>query len=269
MIIDFHTHVFPDRIAEKTVSTLANAASITPYANGTAQALSDSMKRAGIDLSVNLPVLTSPKQFDSVLSFAKGINEAYEQGLCPIISFAGIHPMCDDIEGKIRLIKDSGFLGVKIHPDYQGAFINDEGYIRILEAAKECDLIVVTHAGIDAAFREAGAKCPPKLAKEVVRKVKHPKFVLAHLGGSEQLNEVLEVLCGEDVYFDTAYSLPFTEDDVLHALIKRHGAEKILFATDSPWGEQSAFAERIASLPISAEDKNKIFSENAKAILGM
>ena len=269
MIIDFHTHVFPDKIAERTVTALAGAASTTPYSDGTLKGLTDSMKKSGIDLSVNLPVLTSPKQFDSVLAFAKEVNEAYKKGLCPVISFAGIHPDCEDIEGKMRQIKDSGFLGVKIHPDYQGAFINDEGYIRILEAAKECDLIVVTHAGIDAAFREIGAKCPPRLAKEVVRRVGHPKFVLAHLGGHEQVDEVLDELCGEDVYFDTAYSLPFIDDERLCEIIKRHGSEKILFATDSPWGDQASFVERINSLSLSTENKNKIFSENAKRILGM
>ena len=269
MIIDFHTHVFPDKIAQATVNALAKASSLPPYSDGTVAALVNNMKAAGIDLSVNLPVLTSPKQFDSVLSFAKGINEAHKNGECPIISFAGIHPGCDDIDGKMKLVKESGIPGVKIHPDYQGAFINDERYIRILEAAKEYDLIVVTHAGLDEAYRKSVVKCTPKLTKEVIKRVKHPKFVLAHIGANEMADDVIDMLCAEDVYFDTAYSLPFIAREKFEKIVSRHGADRILFATDSPWGELSHFIKVLDSYSLCAEDKNKIFSENAKRILGI
>ena len=113
MIIDFHTHVFPDKIAEKTISLLSEKASIPPFSDGTVNGLLGRMKEAGVSLSVTLPVLTNPDRFDSVNRFAAELNAAYGGNGKGLVSFAGIHPLCEDIEGKMRFIKEKGFIGVK------------------------------------------------------------------------------------------------------------------------------------------------------------
>ena len=131
MIIDFHTHFFPDRIAEKTVDLLSAKASIPFYSNGTSTMLLEKMQEAGVSIAINLPVLTNPASFGSLNGYALGINEGFNgKG---IISFAGIHPDCDDIAGKMAWIKSAGFLGVKLHPDYQATYFDDGKYIEILE----------------------------------------------------------------------------------------------------------------------------------------
>ena len=267
MLIDFHTHIFPDKIAERTIAFLAEKASIKPFANGTALGLTEEMARAGADISVTLPVLTNPAQFDSVNRFAAEINARYATSSERLISFAGIHPACEEIDGKMRWIKDNGFLGVKIHPDYQETFINDGGYVRILECAKALDLIVVTHAGVDAGYRDKPVRCPPELALQLIRRVPFGKLVLAHLGGSEMAEQVYETLCGEDVYFDTSYILRFTSDEAVKRIIHRHGADRILFASDSPWSSIREDAERIRGLGLDCETENKILFENAKKLL--
>jgi len=66
MIIDFHTHIFPDKIAEATIEHLQNKANIKPYTDGTLKSLTFSMKNAGIDYSVVLPIATVPKQTESI-----------------------------------------------------------------------------------------------------------------------------------------------------------------------------------------------------------
>ena len=85
MIIDFHTHIFPDAIAERTIHKLETAANIHAHADGTLQGLQTSMKQAGVDYSVILPVVTKPSQFDSVNRFAASIN-----GRNGILSLGGI-----------------------------------------------------------------------------------------------------------------------------------------------------------------------------------
>ena len=55
MIIDIHSHIFPSAIAAKTVDKLATAACVNPNTDGTAEGLSASMRRAGVDYSVTLP----------------------------------------------------------------------------------------------------------------------------------------------------------------------------------------------------------------------
>ena len=104
MVIDFHTHIFPDRIAPKALSSLASIIQLQPSMNGTREGLLSSMAESGIDLSVVLPVITDPHQFDSILRFAAETNELYENSpgrrLC---SFAGMHPEIPDYKEKLRL----------------------------------------------------------------------------------------------------------------------------------------------------------------------
>ena len=173
MVIDFHTHVVPDKIAERTISALQSASSSTPHTNGTVLGLVESMEKHGISVSVSLPVLTKPEQFESVLNYQVSINEQFKNSTPKIISFAGVHPSCDNLENKMERIKNAGIKGVKIHPEYQRTPIDDEGYIKILTLAKKLDLIVITHAGVDGAFRDTPLMCPPEKLKKVIEKVGH------------------------------------------------------------------------------------------------
>jgi len=268
MIIDFHTHIFPEKIAAKTIALLSEKAGIPPFSDGTANGLVDKMERADVDVSVTLPVLTSPAQFESVNRYAAEINQVFADRKRRLISFAGIHPDCDSLDKKMEWIKTSGFLGVKLHPDYQGTMIDDEKYVRIMECAREYDLIAVTHAGVDGAYPDT-VHCPPQRALRLIRRVPHSKLVLAHLGANEMPEEVLDTLCGENVYFDTAYVLRFTPVETFRRILKRHGEDRILFATDSPWSDAAGDVGIIRSFGLDPTTEKKIFCENAKALLGI
>ena len=269
MIIDFHTHVFPDKIAGKTIELLAKKANTPPYSDGTVEGLKSRLKESGTEIAVTLPVLTSPSQFDSVLRFAKAINEKNGEDGAKLISFAGIHPDCEDIEGKMRLIKSEGFLGVKIHPDYQGTFITDESYGKIFECAERLGLIVITHAGVDGAYRDTATKCTPAMAKEIIDRYPNLKLVLAHYGSNEMFDEVEEILCGERVYFDTAYILRYIGKEKFIKILEKHGADRILFASDTPWSGIKEDVDIIRSFGLDKVTEQKIFCDNARALLGI
>ena len=267
MIIDFHTHVFPDKIAQKTISLLSEKGGIPAFSDGTVTGLLDRMEKAGVDIAVTLPVVTNPLQFESINRYAESINSAFLNEKRRLISFAGIHPLCEDIDKKMDYIANAGFRGIKIHPDYQQTFINHEGYIKILECARANDLTVITHAGIDVGYRDMPVRCTPTLAKEVIKKVPGVKLVLAHLGASEMPDDVYEILCGEDVYLDTAYVLRFTKPETFKKILKKHGEDRILFATDSPWSDIDGDVEILRSYNLPDTTLNKILYENAKELL--
>ena len=269
MIIDFHTHIFPDKIARKTIDLLSQKGGIPPFSDGTVAGLTERMEQAGADICVTLPVLTSPKQFDSVNRFAASINAAFADKEKRLISFGGIHPACEDIEGKMKQLREMGFLGVKIHPDYQETFINDEGYVRILRCARENDLIVVTHSGVDEGYKGLPVRCTPALALELIRKAPHAKLVLAHFGANEMFDEVYDLLCGEDVYFDTAYVLRFLGEETFRKILAKHGEDKILFASDSPWSSIANDVGILKGFGLEKQTEEKIFSGNARKLLGI
>ena len=272
--IDTHTHIFPDDLAPRSLATLVNKfpkniQSEVPTSNGTFDGLVESMKNSGIDISVVLPVVTNPKHFDTVNKWAKEINE--KQG---IISFGGIHPDNENVDEKLEYIKNLGLKGIKLHPDYQSTFIDDERYIKIIKKCVELGLYVVIHAGLDAGLSSV-IHCPPDRTMNMliaVYKDEIPQkqlIILAHLGGCEMYKEVLEKLCKKEVFFDTAFSLDKIDKDLLIKIIRKHGAENILFATDCPWGSQKKFVEYFSSLPLTDEEKELISHKNAEKILGM
>lgn len=271
MIIDFHTHVFPEKIAKATVSALEKSGNTPAFSDGTVSGLTEQMARAGVDISVNLPVLTKPTQFDSIFKFAVSLNEAYKttpDGEPRIISFAGMHPDIEDYKEKLALVKESGILGIKIHPDYQGTFFDDERYVRILAEAKRLGLIAVTHAGLDGAYVGQPIKCTPKRVMNLLDKIGgYDKLVLAHMGGNQLFSEVYEMLAGENIYFDTAYVLQFFDDKDFKKMLDKHGDGKILFATDSPWRSLSVDTEILKSFSLGEQSEERILSENARDLL--
>lgn len=275
MVIDFHTHVYPDKIAARTIQALIQSAKdVKAFTNGTLSGLLESMKKAGVDKSVILPVATRKGQFETINQFAKQINDTYPQ----LVSFGGIHPDDDCVEEKLQFLKDNGFKGVKIHPDYTGTMIDDERYIHILTECGKLGLTVVTHAGVDPAFDII--HCPPQKARAVLDKVmaasgaEKPFIVFAHLGGIYVHREVEQYLLGTNCYIDISCSFASlgsfcdTDDEEVVSVIKRHGADKILFATDCPWNDQQQYVEHFKSLSgISDNEKEMILHQNAAALL--
>ena len=136
MIIDFHTHMFPDKIAKGTIDFLAGVCKMPPYTDGTYMGLKKETLESGVDLSVALPIVTKPAQFQSINTFASGYQEK------PILSFGSIHPDSADYRAELRQIKDMGLKGIKLHPDYQETFFNDLRYKRIISLASELGFII-------------------------------------------------------------------------------------------------------------------------------
>ena len=264
MIIDFHTHIFPEAIAPKTIAALEKRSGIQAATDGTLSGLLDSMDKTGVDMSVILPVVTKPSQFDSINTFAKSVNEKYAGKL---LSFGGIHPDCENYKEKLDMIKAMGLPGIKIHPDYQGVMIDDARFMNIIEYASELGLIIITHAGVDIGLPEP-VHCPPHKMRKVLNTIKPSKMVLAHMGGCKQWEEVYDCLAGEDVYLDTAFTFDFIEREMFLKLLEKHEKDKILFATDSPWSDARKDIQAVRQLPIAQEMIEDILSNNAKRLLG-
>ena len=259
-MIDFHTHIFPDKIAEKTLEFLSGRCHTVPYTNGMAEGLCKSTEEAGLELSIALPVVTKPSQFESINRFAqqfRGNN---------ILSFGGIHPDSADYKQQLRQIKEMGFQGIKLHPDYQETFFNDIKYKRILAFASELGLIVSVHAGFDPGYPEC-VHCTPKMAREAIEEVRPEKLVLAHMGGYQRWNEVEQELVGLDVWFDTAVVFGQISDEQFIRICRNHGTDRILFATDSPWSGQKESVTYFNNMDMTSEEKQLIFTENAKKLL--
>lgn len=264
MVIDFHTHIFPDKIAARTIVALAQQGNLTAYTNGSLGELRESMDKAGVDLSVVLPVVTRPEQFRTVNRFAAGLNDRV--GETGILSFGGMHPGSSSYKEELREIQNLGIKGIKLHPDYQRTFFDDIQMIRVMDYAASLGLIMVIHAGCDYG---RVTHCTPRRVRNVLEQIQPPGLVLAHMGGNEYADEAEELLCDQDVYMDTAFVLGRMEEEQLLRMIRKVGAERVLFATDSPWKDQKADVAYLRGLDLTAEERGMILSGNARRLLGI
>jgi len=266
-IIDFHTHFFPPELAERALTRLIeNAAPTIKMKNrtdGTVAGLINSMRVGGISKSVALPVATKPSQVSTI---NKGcVNSDYPG----IIQFGAMHPEMEGFEAEIDFLATNGIKGIKLHPEYQSSYVDDPRAFPIYEKLASTGLIVVFHSGKDPGPFTNDHAMPPAL-KKVHENFPTLKMVAAHLGGWMVWKEVEEILAGKtNIFFDTSaiYKLLSQEDFV--RISRKHGIEKILFASDSPWYDQGESVEWIKRSGLTDTEIETIFCKNAETLLNL
>lgn len=283
MIIDFHTHIFPDKIAEGAIksiekSTLEHqgilinsglsedmpsaAEQFMAVIPATLDAIKKSMNENHIDASVVLPIATTLTQSASINKFAAEINN--KNG---IYSFGSLHPFQEDWESVLYNIKEQGLRGIKLHPEYQKFYIDCPEAVRVLKKCEELDLIVMLHAGNDVGIAPPSHCMPDRLRRVLDCHVSGEKIIAAHLGSWDAWDDVEKYLVETPVYFDTSYTLSCIDKEQFVRIVKNHGSDKILFGTDSPWRNQGKTAEQLSSVGLTDEELENIFYKNAQKLL--
>ena len=282
MIIDIHTHTFPDKIAAATLDKLKHLSHTIPFTDGTAAGLAASMARAGVDRSVVMPVATSPRQVPHVNDASARMNELGAQ--TGVLSFGCMHPDFDGWKEELARVRDLGLKGIKLHPQYQDTDFDDPRYLRILDRCGELGLVVLTHAGLDIGM-PGKDNCAPEMVARALAQVGPVKLVLAHMGGWRQWDRVEALLPGTGVYLDTSFSLgeitplddghyrpgdlPLLDEAAFLRMVRRFGPDRILFGTDSPWDDQETALARLRALPLEPAELEAILGGNAKRLLGI
>ena len=264
MIIDFHTHCFPEKIAFKAMEQLKIRSGITrPAHNGTADSLVSLAKNDGVDYSVVLNIATNSHQQHSVNDFAISLNS-----VDGIIAFGSVHPDSEDALEELDRIKESGLLGVKLHPDYQGFFVDDDKMLPIYEKIAKLGLITVFHCGFDIGFPDP-VHCCAKAFASVLDTFGDAPVVGAHLGGLCSADETIEHLAGKNLYLDTAYCSGVMSPAWAKRIVAAHGADKILLGSDAPWNSPMQDIEFVKCLGLSEKEEKAILGENARKLLSL
>jgi uncharacterized protein len=259
-IIDFHTHAFPDSLAERAISSLAESADWQPEGDGTVAGLLRLMEQAGVDQSVLASVATKPEQLQPIIKWSLKIRSER------IEPFASIHPDSPDVGADVAAVVAAGLKGVKLHAMYQRFKVDEPRLFPLYEALDAAGLIVLFHAGRDVAFGDDDSADPARVVS-VVDQFPNLIIVLAHMGGWRTYDSFIQHLLGRDVYIDTAFSADFCKGDSLKTLLAKHSADRILFATDSPWGSMQQHLDYVNSFPVSDAVREKIFHGNAERLL--
>lgn len=260
MIIDFHVHCFADELALVAVPKLAECAKIPARLDGKVNSIKESMKKAGIDKSVVLSIATKPSQTEKINTWSSSIQDD------SIIAFGSVHPEAGNWKDELFRLKEMGIKGIKFHPDYQKFFVDEKSMFPIYELAVNLGLVIVFHAGIDIGLPDPCHGTPDRL-RRVIDTFPEGKFVAAHMGGFSYWNQVEEYLVGTGIYLDTSFGLRYMASEQSRRIINNHGYKKILFASDSPWGDQSEEVEKVREFSFDPEVESAILGLNAKRLL--
>lgn len=260
MIIDFHAHIFPAKIAEKASKSIGDFYSFPMEYNGTVEQLLSSGSKIGVDYYIVHSTATKAAQVEAINNFI--IEEA---GKHPeFIGFGSIHPDYENFENELKRIKTEGLKGIKLHADFQNFQMDDEKMDPVYEVMSSLNMPVLVHAG-DYRYDFSG----PKRILNVINK--HPKLrlVAAHFGGYTEWNNSEEFLVGKNVYFDTSSTLWKLPIDKALEMISKHGVEKFFFGSDYPMWDHEQELERFNKLNLSQNDKDAILYKNACEFLNL
>ena len=232
-IIDFHAHIYPNKIAEKATNATADFYGISPACIGTGDELLREGKIAGIDEFVLLPVATKSEQVRHVNEFILGETAAHKE-------FYGFGTL---------------------HPDTQRFNTDDKRLFEVYEAVQG-KLPLLVHCG-DKRFDFSH----PARLKRVIDNFPKLQVIAAHLGGWSLFGEAFAILRDTDCFLDISSCTMFLPPERVARYIAGYGADRILFGTDFPLWSPETEVESFRKLPLSAEEFDKIAYKNALRIL--
>ncbi len=258
-IIDIHSHIFPDKIAEKAVDSIGSYYGVPMRRNGTVDGLLESGRNIGVSKYIIHSSATTVVQVKTINDYVSGVKDAHPE----FVGFATLHPALEEIPAEVGRIISLGLKGLKLHPEFQHFNIDDDDMMPIYEAV-EGKLPVLMHMG----DQNMDSSSPARLARVLDR---FPGLVViaAHLGGYRMWDLSSDYLIGRNVYMDTSSTLAFITPERAVDMIRRHGVEKMLFGSDYPMWDHSEELARFLALDLTEEERRAILSGNARKLLSL
>jgi len=208
----------------------------------------------------------------------------------------------DELE---RAVTRLGFKGAMIHGATNGVFHDDKRFWPIYERAQALDVPLYMHPGIpqpaiiETYYKEYYQKYPNILraawgftvetATQAIRMIlggvfdAHPrlKIILGHLGEGLpfylwRINMGLTRDGAGPTWFRDTFcehfwitTSGFFSDPALLCCVMEMGIDRILFSIDYPFVDNRPGAEWLKTLPLCAEDREKLLNGNVKRLLKM
>lgn len=263
MIIDFHTHTFPDKIAKTSIAKLSGLGNIKAYGEATESDLIRKMDKSKIDISVSLNIATKVTQVETINRYcASNTNKR-------IIFFGTMHQDYENIEEEIDFLARNGIKGIKMHPEFQTFFPSDKKMFRLYQKLCEHNMVIVFHSGKEEFVKNDYNYSSPEQFSIIHKQFPDLKMVLAHFGGHSSFEECKKYIFGKNIFVDTSYELDGTNSFLIDELLNYHSENMIVYGSDYPWRDPCSYIELIKKHRLSPEIKSKILYENGAKLLGL
>lgn len=260
-IIDAHCHIYPEKIAQRATDSADEFYHIhqSPF-HGTTEELLKQSEETNVNKMLIQTVATTEKQVSNINHF---ISDEVKKHPDKFIGFGALHPNSNKLEEDVNELISLGLKGVKLHPDIQNFKIDDYRCLKIYELCEKHHLPILMHTGDDRYDNSNPNRLLP------VMEIYTDLVVIgAHFGGWSIWETASEKLAGlPNLYVDTSSAFYALEKETALKIIRRYGADKVIFATDYPMWRQQDELDYIMSLGLTDEELKKIFSKNILKVL--
>ena len=277
MIIDFHTHIFPEEICNHRDLFFDNEPAFSLLYRApksrliTSDMLLDSMNKNGVDVSV---AFGFPWNNDGYVRLQNDyIIESMAESDGRIIGFCCVNPFSSQAVQEVERCLNKGMMGVGELAFYESG-LDDACLIAldpIMALCRDYDCPVLIHTNEPIGHHYPG-KTPMTLQQifSLAEKFTENQIVLAHWGGGLFFYNLLKKEVKEklkNIHFDTAASPFLYETDIYSSAIRLAGINKILFGSDYPLIEPDRYFREIESVGLSANEQERICGNNADRLL--
>ncbi|GAA3744696.1 amidohydrolase family protein [Spinactinospora alkalitolerans] len=260
MIIDAHTHVWPDRIAAKALA--GRVPGMEALGDGTISGLRRSMDETGVDHCVAFGIADHARHVERANEF---ISSRATDRLTP---FGTVH-LDLSVEENMDSLARHGIKGVKLHPLFQRFALDDRRLWALFDAFGS-DIAVIAHVGFGGEG-SANDNSTPQMLADVVRNFPRLRLMACHFGGFRRLDEAERYVVGLPVVLETSWppSLAEIPTERLRRIVRRHGPERMVFGSDWPMVDPAAEIEAIRRLELHEDDEAAILGGNLAEIIGV
>ena len=279
MIIDAHTHIFPERFRNERTDVLERDRTFRELFSrpssklATADELLSVMDETGVQVSVIAGI--GWENLEVAREANENILDVCSRHPNRFIGLASINPAWGDsaMTELLRCI-DSGISGIgELHPGPQGFELDDfELVASLVEVAESHNLPLLIHSSEPVGHDYPGkGAVTPEVLLSFISHFPSAQIICAHWGGGlpfyTLMPEVQELL--KNVYFDSA-ATPFLYDSKIFRVVESLvGPEKLLFASDYPLIQPLQVIDQIVGTGFSGNSQELILGHNAARLFGL
>jgi predicted TIM-barrel fold metal-dependent hydrolase len=279
MIIDFHTHIFPQEIRHKRESFFSGERAFkllyeSPKSKLVgAESLIESMDQYGVDHAV---VFGFPWQSMEICRRHNDyILKAVHRNPHRLSGFGCVDPFGTGAAKEVERCLGAGLKGVGELAFYRSG-IDEASLDRLTPIMALCQtkqLPVMIHTNEPVGHHYPG-KTPNTLHQiyQLAKRFPDNRIVLAHWGGGIFFYQLLKKEVRQslqNIYYDTAASPFLYRPDIWCLASALAGADKILLGTDYPLLGPQRYLKEIDACGLGAAERAKIVGGNAALLLGL
>jgi predicted TIM-barrel fold metal-dependent hydrolase len=290
-IIDAHVHTYPT----SAIGLQATGGMNLSGCAGTVQEILALMSVGGIDKAAMMNMTPVADMREAALAAGKGTPQEIERQMIDrlkrrndwtcqaareqpsLVPFISLDPSMrpEGAVAEVRRCREQGAVGIKLHPSSQRFNPDDPRLWPVYAEAESLEMPVLSHGGFFPADPESSEFSRPRAFARVLEAFPKLRFVLAHMGQGYIDESLAMAERFPNLHFDSSSVItgtvypPSLSDDEAVALVRRFGAERILFGSDWPWFHPLRDLERIETLALSPSERRLILGENARRVMGI